>query len=167
MHAACATFVAEAIERHDKLYGGPFKSVLEIGARDVNGGVRSLFGPCEYTTLDIEPGPGVDIVADARCWMPGRTWDAVVCTNVFEHVNGWKFIVDSAAQALGPGGWFIVTTVGDPFPPHSAVDGYDLRFGEHYENVRPERLMSEMARILDVEAFYGIPPEVQAVGIKR
>jgi len=170
MHAACATFVAQAIERHDKFHGGPFASVLEIGARDVNGGVRSLFGPCEYTTLDIEDGPGVDIVADARHWTPsvGVRFDVIVCTNVLEHVHDWHLLIDQAAEALMPGGWLIVTTVGDPFPPHSAVDGGALRPGEYYGNVDAWKLLQACgAAGLYVEAIHAIPPEVQIVGVKR
>ena len=41
------------------------KTVLDIGSYDLNGTNEYLFSECEFTGLDIEEGPGVDIVCEA------------------------------------------------------------------------------------------------------
>lgn len=171
MHGASATFVANAIERH-LLEHGPFTSVLEVGARDINGTVRSLFGPCEYVGMDVHDGPGVDLVWDATVpWperWPGFEFDCVVCTNVLEHVNCWERVIVNAREALAPGGWLIVTAPSDPFPSHSCIDGEALRPGEHYANVAPLDLANVMAGAgLAIESIFGIPPDTGVVGIWR
>ena len=42
-------------------------NVLEIGSLDINGSVRPMFKPFQltYTGIDMQEGPGVDIVVDA------------------------------------------------------------------------------------------------------
>jgi hypothetical protein len=169
MHAACATFVAEAIERHDRLHG-PFRRVLEIGSRNVNGSVRSLFGPCDYVGIDLDVGEGVDFQHDATTPWPDwlADFDAIVCTNVLEHVLSWTAIVNNAAKAMPRGGWFIVTAPGPDFPPHSAVDGCELRPGEWYAGIRGTGLITALQLIgLDVEVAHFDPMDTRAVGIKR
>jgi hypothetical protein len=117
-------------------------AVLEIGSHDVNGGVRSLFETAEvYHGIDIAPGPGVDEVADAATWVPNRTFDAIVTTEVLEHAPHWTRILTMAFESLTPGGTLIMTCAADPRGPHSAVDGLDVRPGEHYANVAPTDLM--------------------------
>lgn len=115
--------------------------MLDIGGRDINGSVRDLFPGAEYTVLDILPGEVVDIVADAATWSPDRTYDAVVCCEVFEHTAVWPQICETAFQAVAPGGSFIVTCAGPGRGAHSAIDGlFHLHPGEHYENVAAEDL---------------------------
>ncbi len=120
-------------------------AVLELGGRDVNGSVRALFPSADpYRTLDIAPGVGVDIVADAADWVPDRDYDVVVCTEVFEHTPRWPDICRTAFAALVPGGLFVATMAGPQRPPHSAVDGCALRAGEYYGNVRPADLRAAL-----------------------
>jgi hypothetical protein len=73
-------------------------SVLDIGGRDVNGSPRHLFSEqvTDYTVLDIRPGDGVDIVADAATWDPdGQAWDVIICAETFEVLveAGWADVV--------------------------------------------------------------------------
>lgn len=120
-------------------------SVLDIGGRDINGTVRDLFPNATYTALDILPGDGVDIVADAATWTPDSAYDLVVCCEVFEHTAVWPQICATAFAALAPGGRFVVTCAGPGRAAHSAIDGeFRLHPGEHYENVSAE----ELARVL-------------------
>lgn len=120
--------------------------VLDLGGRDVNGSPRHLFpNATVYTCLDILPGEGVDIVADAGTWEPDAEWDYVVSAEVFEHTANWAAICRTAHKACAPGGKFIVTTAGPGRPPHSAIDGGGRLYpGEHYANV-PAR---ELERVL-------------------
>jgi hypothetical protein len=111
-------------------------AVLEIGSLDVNGGVRTLFPSAkQYHGIDIAPGPGVDEVADAADWQASTLFDVVVSTEVLEHAPQWRDVVTNAWNALLAGGVLIMTCATDPRPPHSAIDGWDVRPGEWYANV--------------------------------
>jgi hypothetical protein len=120
--------------------------VIEFGARDVNGTPRALFPNATlYVTLDVLPGDGVDIVADASTWVPDREYDRVLCFECFEHTAAWPAICRTAFKACRPGGLFIVTTAGPGRPPHSGIDGeFRLHPGEHYANVPA----AELERVL-------------------
>lgn len=63
-------------------------SILEIGSYNVNGTLR-VFAPegCHYVGIDIEEGPGVDLVAAPGEPLPvdDGSFDLVVSTSVFEH----------------------------------------------------------------------------------
>jgi len=117
-------------------------SVLDIGGRNINGTPRPLFPNATlYRVLDIAPGDGVDIVADAANWVPDRRYDVVVCCEVFEHTDVWPAILRTAHRALAPGGLLILTMAGPGRAVHSAVDGGpDLYDGEHYANVEAAEL---------------------------
>jgi hypothetical protein len=138
LHAEAFGFVAWAVK--DRTFG----TVLEIGGRNINGSVRDLFPSAAYTTLDIAPGDGVDIVADAADRTPTATYDCVVCCEVFEHTPRWPEILHTMAAALDLGGTAIVTAASLDRAPHSAVDGGPLRDGEYYGNVNPHHLAAAM-----------------------
>jgi hypothetical protein len=59
--------------------------------------------------LDVLPGAGVDIVADAGDWDPGLQFDVVLCTEVLEHAPNAEQVVANAYRLLAPGGVFIMT----------------------------------------------------------
>lgn len=140
MHAEVRRWVAAAVERF-----GPFSRVVEFGSRDINGSVRSLFECVEYVGLDIAPGPGVDVVADAATWRGGA--DVVVCCEVFEHTPTWPAIVLSARKALPAGGVFIATCASEARTPHAARDEEPLRAGEFYANVPADAMREVMRRL--------------------
>lgn len=123
--------------------------VLDIGGRNINGTTRDLFPNATYTALDIRPGDGVDIVANAADWEPdGRRWDVVVCTEVFEHTDQWPQICGTAFAATERGGLFVATMAGPGRPEHSAVDGGPfLHPGEYYGNVPPGELREVLERV--------------------
>lgn len=140
MHAEARGFVAFAVTQIP-----PPRSVLEIGGRNVNGTIRDLFAGADYVALDVAPGDGVDIVADAATWTPDSERDCVVCCEVFEHTPDWPRIVRTTAAAVRVGGHAIVTAAAPPRAPHSAVDGGPLQAGEWYANIDPQSLAREMA----------------------
>lgn len=117
-------------------------TVLDLGGRDINGSVRALWPhAASYRVVDLYPGPGVDIVADAAVWAPDASYDVVVVCEVFEHTEVWPQIIETAYKACKPGGMFVATMAGPGRPPHSAIDGgWTLHPGEHYANIEPERL---------------------------
>lgn len=155
MHDAARQFVARfATERA--------VTVLECGARDVNGSVRNLFPAADWFGVDIGPGPGVDEVADFADYVHPHPVDIVVSTEVLEHTPRWREILRAASRNLRPGGRLIVTAAGPGRVPHSAVDGGPVG-DEHYENIDPDELSSELARWFSVSEVQHVGTDVQAV----
>lgn len=118
----------------------PRRYVVEIGSRNVNGSVRDLFLGAAYTGIDVQPGPGVDVVVAGEAFRPAARPDTVICCEVFEHTDAADAIIANAHRMLQPGGVFIATMAGTGRGPHSAVDGGPLRDGEFYRNVEAEQL---------------------------
>jgi SAM-dependent methyltransferase len=114
--------------------------VLEVGAMNVNGSLRSrieAFLPCEYIGVDLEPGRGVDMVCRVEELMDrfGRgSFDLVICTELLEHVPDWRLAISNLKGVLKRGGHLLVTTRSRGFPRHCFPDDYwryeveDLRF---------------------------------------
>lgn len=124
-------------------------SVLDIGSRNINGSARTAWpNATSYTSLDIRPGDGVDIVADAGSWTPDRQYDVVVCAETFEHTDVWPAICHTMFEACKPGGEVILTMAGPGRQTHSAIDGgghlYD---GEYYGNVDPDELEARLKEV--------------------
>jgi len=119
-------------------------SVLDIGGRDLNGNTRFLFPNANpYHVLDILPGKGVDIVADAATWdfQGYGPYDLVLCTETFEHAEHWPDIIATAHAILRPGGWFIFTCAGPGRPVHSGIEAVWGSIGnEWYANVSPQEI---------------------------
>lgn len=76
------------------------RSVLEIGSLDVNGSLRSFATfDTEWTGVDLESGPGVDLVVEPHRPLPlaDDSFDLVVSTSVFEHdLAFWKTLAEMA-----------------------------------------------------------------------
>lgn len=146
MHGEALAFMVRAVGEL-----GPFERVVEFGSRNINGSVRPLFEspqrPVDYVGVDLEPGEGVDVIADARHHMVGTDWDAVVCCEVLEHAEDWRDLIWAARIALKPGaGVLFITCATYPRAAHSATDGGELRPGEYYGNVPGEALVETFWR---------------------
>lgn len=110
--------------------------VVEFGSRNVNGSARDVFPGLEWIGVDIEDGPGVDVVCDAATYQPDRDPETVICCEVLEHAEHWQAIINNAAGMLScHGGTFVITCAGPGRQPHSAIDGGPLRSGEYYRNL--------------------------------
>lgn len=140
MHAGALTFIATQLAHA----GDSLGDVVEIGGRNINGGVRSAIEPdaTSYVSIDLFDGPDVDIVADAREWQPDSPVDLVICCEVLEHAEDPRAIVEAALSWLKPRGLLLLTCATDPRAPHSAHDGAAVREGEHYGNIDPADLMA-------------------------
>ena len=73
MHDPAFRYVASVVA------GQRYARVVEVGSRDINGSIRELVDADTYVGIDLEEGPGVDVVGDCRYWEP--PWDAslVLC----------------------------------------------------------------------------------------
>lgn len=114
--------------------------ILEIGGRDINGGLRDLWPNATWISVDPIPGPGVDIVGDFRNHKHPFPVDLIICCEVFEHTEHWRDLIKAARTNLSPHGTFLVTTATGNRKPHSGIDGNELQPGEYYQNIDPKAL---------------------------
>lgn len=141
MHAQVLSWFERQVA--DAVPAGTRPSVLEVGSLDINGSVRPLLrDAAHYHGIDLVPGAGVDEVADAAHWVPPRRYQVVACAEVLEHAPAWRRIMAMMWSAVEAGGVLLMTCATDPRPAHSAVDGWDVRDGEHYANVGPGEVLS-------------------------
>ena len=164
-NAACINFVASNLSA-DEVKG---KSVLEVGALDINGSSRSAILPLQpssYTGIDIEKGPGVDLVCDItrlESEFGTNCFDIVICTEVMEHVLDWQAGIHNLKSVLRPNGIIILTTRSKGFKYHGYPADY-WRYEEPdiraiFSDMRIEKLEPDpmkpgvFARVLKPEGF--------------
>jgi hypothetical protein len=141
--------------------------VLELGSRIVNGSVRGLFQAERYIGIDILSGPGVDVVASGREYVPDAPPDVVVCCEVLEHAAEAGDIVAHALSLLPSGGVLLLTAAGPERAPHSAIDGGPLRSTEHYRNIGADDLEQWLASSDDREIVHDpVAGDVYARAVK-
>lgn len=147
MHESAYNYVQDFYEKIKKDRGDHLYTVLEFGARNINGSIRDIFRGTIYWGIDLKDGKGVDQVTSASNYeCPLGTVDIVVCCEVLEHTPLVNEIVKSAYKNLAYGGWFVVTCATDPRLPHSAIDGGYARLHEYYLNVDPQVLKTSVCR---------------------
>lgn len=121
---------------------GPFTQVVEIGSRNINGGVRHLFNGCDYVGVDLLDGPGVDKVGDIIDLADSLTADCVVSTEALEHHPDPRSVIAAAARILPDRGVLIATMAGPGRQSHSGLIEGPVQAGEHYRNIEPGELRS-------------------------
>ncbi len=96
--------------------------ILEIGACDVNGSLRQHALPTtDYVGIDLEDGPGVDIVIEPGALLPVEddSFDLVVASSVLEHDPAfWMTFLEMCRKAK-KGGYIYVNV-----PSNGAVHRY-------------------------------------------
>lgn len=155
MHSQAHDFIAAIRSR---------LSILEIGSRDINGGIRDLFPGWHFTGIDSSPGPGVDIVADGGTWTgDGHVFDIVICAETFEHAQNWKDIIKNVYFLLKYGGKFAGTAAGIGRPPHKCSgEPMPNPPTEYYGNIDPSELRAE----LELAKFNNITIDVKAEDVR-
>jgi SAM-dependent methyltransferase len=150
---SCISFVQGHLTT-EEVFG---KSVLEVGALDVNGTVRPVIealGPASYIGVDIEPGPNVDELCDVAL-LTARygedSFDLVVSTELVEHVRDWRAAFTNMKLALRPSGTIIVTTRSRGFPIHGYPSDY-----WRYEPEDMERIFADF-EIVVIERDREVP----------
>jgi SAM-dependent methyltransferase len=107
------------------------RRVLEVGSKFVNGSVRPLIEkfckPREYVGIDIEAGKYVDVVLPAERlveYFGPESFDAVISTDVLEHVFDWRTVVNNMKAVLKPGGFIYITVPSKGYPYHAYPHDY-------------------------------------------
>jgi len=101
------------------------KRVLEVGSYEVNGSLRyviELLRPAEYVGVDIEKGPGVDMVCRAEELtrrFGKESFDMVVSTCALEHIRPWKEAVSNIKNVCRSDGIMLIIVPSEwPFHQH-------------------------------------------------
>lgn len=92
-----------------KVYGGPGKTVVDIGGQDINGSLRSFFTEkgMKYICVDMIEDPSVDIIVKPGEKLPFETGsiDLIVSTSCFEHDPCFWLTFKEMARILKMGGY--------------------------------------------------------------
>lgn len=117
------------LETHCKPEEYKARTILEVGSRNVNGSIRGHLEAMQtksYVGVDIEAGPGVDLVANL--YTLGTAWDSrqdvVLCLEVLEHLEDWRAAVNRLKALVKPGGLLIITTRRPGFIRHCHPHDY-------------------------------------------
>lgn len=106
MHVSSFEHMRDVVGRH--LDPKRPLEVIDIGSFDVNGTYRPLFDlpSIRYRGVDLEAGPGVDIVLRSpyRFPLPSRSVDLVVSGQAFEHIEFFWSTWYEIDRVLRPGG---------------------------------------------------------------
>jgi len=109
---SCILFGAKNLTK-EEVWG---KKVIEIGSYDWNGSLRSFIEslePAEYVGVDIEKGPGVNVICDAENIVERfgeQSFDVVLSTELIEHIKDWRKAISSIKNICKPSGTILITT---------------------------------------------------------
>lgn len=141
IRASVRDFICSASESFDS----PENVVLDVAPQD-HEGAREFFKKARIETLDIDPSSGATYVADLcednSRKIPSDRFDAVICTEVLEHVLNPFNAVDEIWRMLKQGGVCFVSTpfnlrIHGPLPDCWRFTDHGLRSLFHrFSNVR-------------------------------
>lgn len=89
-------------------------SVLEVGAKDYGSTMpfrRQIEHSGTYVGVDMEAGPGVDVVGDlsaSLCGLEPGQFSLVICCSVLEHVQRPWLMAENLTRLLRPGGTMFI-----------------------------------------------------------
>ncbi len=121
-HSSCIIFGAINLTKDEVIN----KKIIEVGSYDMNGSLRGLYEswtPSLYTGVDIELGPGVDVVCNAEDIIKifdDNSFDIVVSTELLEHVKDWRKVIANFKNICKPNGIILITTRSNGYPFHGA-----------------------------------------------
>ena len=166
MHEAVLDYFRELTEDARLATFFEYRRVVEFGSLDINGSVRKFFRDCDYTGIDLAPGPGVDVVSAAKDWSPepgSRPVDVVVSTEMLEHDCEWRESLANMARVLRPAGLKILTCAKTgreahgTITAHSACSPLTVAMGgeraEYYRNLTQADIESAIDRVFEWHAF--------------
>jgi SAM-dependent methyltransferase len=117
-HQEQQAFFAALVRCNEALISG--SRVLEVGSYDVNGTIRRFFAAAhDYVGVDLEEGPGVDVVAYGH-EVEGSdgSFDVTISGECFEHDPYWRKTFENMVRLTRPGGLVAFTCASSGRPEH-------------------------------------------------
>lgn len=120
------------------------KKVLEVGSLNINGTLRDFFADCEYIGLDLDDGPGVDIVCAGQDYdAPDESYDVVCSAECFEHNPYWYETFMNMVRLCKPNGLVFFTCATEGRPEHGTIKSLpvdspftiSIGWGDYYKNL--------------------------------
>ncbi|CAN2227889.1 AdoMet_MTases domain containing protein [Candidatus Nanopelagicaceae bacterium] len=124
MHKSAYEIGAKFLDRY---MAAEMKSVLEVGAFDVNGSLKDFKREgCEWLGVDLEPGKGVDIVIERASKLPfeDNSFDLVVATSVFEHDPTFWLTFNEMLRVVKPEGFVYICAPSNGWVHRYPMDVY-------------------------------------------
>lgn len=159
MHREANQFVISVKKQYPEFFSG--KKVLEVGSLDINGSVRQFFTDCDYTGIDLGPGPGVDevnhVIHHVRLGV--GPYDVIISTEALEHDERWNDSLAMMNMLLKPSGLLVITCAGPTRAEHGTVrtDGgwASPSTSDYYRNISTEDFASVLPAELFSKAYLG------------
>jgi SAM-dependent methyltransferase len=124
MHKSAYEIGAKFLDRY---MAAEMKSVLEVGAFDVNGSLKDFKRDgCEWLGVDLEPGKGVDMVIERANKLPfeDNSFDLVVATSVFEHDPTFWLTFNEMLRVVKPEGFIYICAPSNGWVHRYPMDVY-------------------------------------------
>lgn len=115
------------------------KSILDVGALNVNGSLREWVGQFKirsYIGVDMIMGPGVDLELNADDLVSHfgeQSFDCVISTEMLDHAYDWTKTVSNMKRVLRRNGHLIVTARSLGFAIHHEPDYWRYELGDFRE----------------------------------
>jgi len=120
----------ELCAKHTKPSEVVGKKIIDVGSYDINGSFRTVLSPMRpesYLGIDLEMGPGVDVVLpiDKLVSVFGKGgFDIVISTEAIEHIADWRGAINTLKDLCKVGGMIYLTSRSKGFPYHGYPDDY-------------------------------------------
>lgn len=134
--------------------------MLDIGSLDINGCFNFLFHACEYTGLDLGPGPNVDAISVAHEYdAPDESFDVVISSQALEHDMHWRKTLAKAYQLVRPNGLLAFSCANPLGEEHGTITNHpdaspftvrDPVWAHYYQGLTEEDIRS----VWDVETLF-------------
>jgi SAM-dependent methyltransferase len=159
-HGAQRVFFEEVKKEFPEFFSG--QRVLEVGSLNINGTVRDFFDNCAYIGVDVDSGPGVDIVAQGQdLSYPKSSFDITVSAECFEHNPYWRETFVNMSRMTRTGGLVVFTCAAEGRPEHgtsrSDVGSSPLTVGlgwDYYRNLGEADFTEEDLAAFSSYAFF-------------
>lgn len=100
-----------------------FTNVLDVGSWDGgNGSLRGIFGHLQYTGIDVQLGPNVDVTYSEQFPFDNNSFDIIISSSCFEHVEFFWDLFLEMSRVLKSGGYmYICAPSSGPYHPQNCV----------------------------------------------
>ena len=166
-HFEQRAFVVDLKSKYQNYFIG--KKVLDIGSLNINGTMRDFFEDCDYTGLDIDEGPGVDVVCQGQEYdAPDNYFDVACSAECFEHNPYWLETFQNMIRMCRKGGLVFFTCATEGRAEHgterSSPDSspFTVNLGWSYYRNLTEKDFTDAMNFDDYFSSYGFKVNPQS-----